>query len=156
VIKNLPSSTPVPHFLKGCKVNGVYVAEGEPVMPLQLAAGPGNNNTKVNPCQTCFCMGGTVRCRTLECDRPIDGCHPVTEDGHCCPDRYECDVPAVEESVPTTTVDTLLVTDNFLNDDVEELTEQPDIFIHTTEIPEEVDDTQYSEVRVSVFFSCFD
>lgn len=44
----------------------------------------------INPCQTCYCMGGIIRCRPLECDKPIHGCIPIIKLGHCCPDRYEC------------------------------------------------------------------
>ncbi|CAG7785638.1 unnamed protein product [Allacma fusca] len=83
VLKTTPSSTPVPEFLKGCLVKGKRIGEGEPVLPLQL-------ENQTNPCQTCFCMGGVVRCRPLECDRALEGCRPITEDGHCCPDRYDC------------------------------------------------------------------
>jgi len=31
-----------------------------------------------------------VTCSALECAKPIDSCTPVIQDGHCCPDRYEC------------------------------------------------------------------
>lgn len=89
VLKTMPSSTQVPQFLKGCLVNNQFVPEGEPVLPMQLAGSVGNG-TSTNVCQTCFCMGGVVHCRPLECDHPIDGCTPIKEDGHCCPDRYDC------------------------------------------------------------------
>lgn len=90
ILKTLPSSTQVPQFLKGCLVNNQFVPEGEPVLPVQLA-GHSNASSQVNIiCQTCFCMGGVVHCRPLECDQPIDGCEPIKEDGHCCPDRYDC------------------------------------------------------------------
>lgn len=61
-----------------------------------LDIGPG-----IGRCQTCFCMGGVVHCRPLACDRPIEGCRPVIEDGHCCPDRYECDPPGEEDETTT-------------------------------------------------------
>lgn len=73
--------------------------EGEPVLPVQLG-GFGNSSAGAsNICQTCFCMGGVVHCRPLECDKPIDGCTPIKEDGHCCPDRYDCSKPAKQKSI---------------------------------------------------------
>lgn len=93
ILKTLPSSTQVPQFLKGCLVNGQFVPEGEPVLPVQLAGFGNATTSKTNVCQTCFCMGGIVHCRPLECDKAIDGCVPIKEDGHCCPDRYDCSKP---------------------------------------------------------------
>lgn len=105
ILKTIPKSTPVPHFLKGCTVGGRYVGEGQPILPMQLAAEYGNNSLGLgmNRCQTCFCMGGVVHCRPLACDRPIEGCTPIIEDGHCCPDRYECNrTTSKGEESPTT------------------------------------------------------
>lgn len=70
---------------------------------MHLAIGHRNNS---DMCQTCFCMGGVVHCRPLECDRPIQGCRPVVEHGHCCPDRYECD------EIESTTIPIVPTSDN--------------------------------------------
>lgn len=84
----------MPLFLKGCRVLGRFIYEGEPVLPIQLE--PENDGKAL--CQTCFCLGGIVRCRPLECDRPIPSCKPITQEGYCCPTRYECETPLLNQT----------------------------------------------------------
>ncbi|XP_042856957.1 mucin-5AC-like isoform X6 [Penaeus japonicus] len=47
--------------------------------------------TAAGPCESCFCLGGEVRCVTTTCAPPLDGCVPVMEPGRCCPVKYDCD-----------------------------------------------------------------
>ncbi|XP_037779893.1 proteoglycan 4-like isoform X3 [Penaeus monodon] len=47
--------------------------------------------TASGPCESCFCVGGGVRCVTTTCAPPLDGCAPVMEPGRCCPVKYDCD-----------------------------------------------------------------
>ena len=42
------------------------------------------------PCESCFCYKGEIRCSSMTCDPPLEGCTPVMEDGRCCPVRYDC------------------------------------------------------------------
>ncbi|XP_035708443.1 mucin-17 isoform X2 [Folsomia candida] len=139
ILKTIPSSTQVPNFLKGCTVGGRYVPEGDPILPMQLAIehynnslGPGSSSR----CQTCFCMGGVVHCRRLACDRPIEGCRPIIEDGHCCPDRYECEKPVITKEDEDTSDET---STDIVRDEVETT-------IATTSYPETTS-TQVYEIR---------
>lgn len=63
----------------GCLVNSNFYPEGHRL--------PRN---ETNPCEICFCIGGTKRCTPKKCAPMIRNCRPIVPDGQCCPSSYDC------------------------------------------------------------------
>lgn len=67
-----------PHLI-GCLVDSTFYPEGHKL--------PKN---QTNPCEICFCIGGSKRCTPKKCAPMIKNCKPIIPDGQCCPSSYDC------------------------------------------------------------------
>ncbi|KAG8189672.1 hypothetical protein JTE90_022487 [Oedothorax gibbosus] len=77
-----PPGVTVSDLAEGCDFGGVLYADGEPV-----------NST--SPCKHCYCMRNELVCAIQECHDPGNNCKPVkSKPDQCCPDKYECEIPA--------------------------------------------------------------
>ena len=65
--------------LTGCLVNSTFYPEGHKL--------PAN---ETNPCEICFCIGGSKRCTPKKCAPMIRNCRPIIPSGQCCPASYDC------------------------------------------------------------------
>lgn len=63
----------------GCLVDSSFYPEGHKL--------PAN---QTNPCEICFCIGGSKRCTPKKCAPVIRNCRPIIPDGQCCPSSYDC------------------------------------------------------------------
>lgn len=63
----------------GCLVDSTFYPEGHKL--------PAN---QTNPCEICFCIGGSKRCGPKKCAPIIKNCKPIIPDGQCCPASYDC------------------------------------------------------------------
>lgn len=66
-------------FCIGCLVNSNFYPEGHRL--------PRN---ETNPCEICFCIGGSKRCTPKKCAPMIRNCRPIVPEGQCCPSSYDC------------------------------------------------------------------
>ncbi|XP_055301496.1 uncharacterized protein LOC129568021 isoform X2 [Sitodiplosis mosellana] len=64
---------------RGCLFNSTFYPEGHKL--------PAN---QTNPCEICFCIGGSKRCAPKKCAPMIRNCRPIIPDGQCCPSSYDC------------------------------------------------------------------
>lgn len=53
-----------------------------------------------NPCEICFCIGGTKQCAPKKCAPTIKNCTPIIPDGQCCPSSYECSKNSSDPKIP--------------------------------------------------------
>lgn len=55
---------------------------------------------ETNPCEICFCIGGTKQCTPKKCAPTIKNCTPIIPDGQCCPSSYECSKNSSDPNIP--------------------------------------------------------
>lgn len=67
-------------FVSGCLVDSTFYPEGHKLPADQTS----------NPCEICFCIGGSKRCAPKKCAPIIKNCRPIIPDGQCCPSSYDC------------------------------------------------------------------
>lgn len=73
----------------GCLVQSTFYPEGHKL--------PAN---ETNPCEICFCIGGTKQCTPKKCAPTIKNCLPIIPDGQCCPSSYECSKNSSDPNIP--------------------------------------------------------
>lgn len=66
-------------FIPGCLIDSTFYPEGHKLP-----------SDQTNPCEICFCIGGSKRCAPKKCAPIIRNCRPIIPDGQCCPSSYDC------------------------------------------------------------------
>lgn len=78
-ILNVSEEMLTKRFSVGCLVDSTFYPEGHKL--------PAN---QTNPCEICFCIGGSKRCAPKKCAPIIKNCRPIIPEGQCCPSSYDC------------------------------------------------------------------